>query len=251
MGGLFVWRLPVMAAALLPLTACGGSAAQDSAPQPVQTHAEHSIGLFTTLPIYWGGAGDISSILNNGSGESSWVRGELEKRGAIVPLDLIDSAALDGLDMIVLAQPRPLSPSENVALDNWVRGGGKVLIFADPMLTEHSEYALGDPRRPHDMVVLSPILARWGLELRFDEDQHAGRAIMHAGDLAIPVNLRGSFALRDGGEGADCTISAEGLIARCGIGEGEAVLMADAALLESDANTPGNRAALGALLDGF
>ena len=50
-----------------------------------------------------------------------------------------------------------------------MRGGGRVLLFADPMLTRHSAFALGDRRRPQDVVLLSPILARWRLELQFDE----------------------------------------------------------------------------------
>lgn len=176
------------------------------------------------------------------------MRQELERHGELSPLDTLEAEHFERLDEVVLAQPRPLAPSENVALDNWVRGGGHVLIFADPMLTEHSDYALGDPRRPHDMVVLSPILSRWGLELRFDDGQLQGEKLVKAGNLAIPVDLPGSFVPRAGGEDAVCQIEADGLIARCRIGKGEAVLVADAAVLDSGADLPGRRAALAALL---
>jgi hypothetical protein len=111
------------------------------------------------------------------------------------------------------------------------------------MLTADSTYALGDRRRPQDIVLLSPILARWGLELRFDEDQPAGE---HDGagkrGRCVPVNLPGQFAPRPGGHDARCAIVREGLVARCRIGRGRALIVADAALFEpSDAD--GKRAA--------
>jgi hypothetical protein len=112
------------------------------------------------------------------------------------------------------------------------------------MLTADSTYALGDRRRPQDIVLLSPILARWGLELRFDEDQPAGEhdAARESAGAALPVNLPGQFASRPGGHDARCAIVREGLVARCRIGRGRALIVADAALFEpSDAD--GKRAA--------
>jgi hypothetical protein len=119
---------------------------------------------------------------------------------------------------------------ENVALDGWVRAGGKALVFADPMLTQDSVFALGDKRRPQDVVLISPILGRWGLELRFDETQSAGLR-KNAGE-GVLVSLPGQFASRPGGVDARCAIGPEGLIARCRIGKGRVLLVADAAVLE-------------------
>ena len=75
----------------------------------------------------------------------------------------------------MMIQPRPLSPQENVALDNWVAAGGRLLLFADPALTEDSAFAIGDRRRPQDVVLLSPILARWGLELELTRTSRSAR----------------------------------------------------------------------------
>ena len=139
--------------------------------------------------------------------------------------------AIDGLDRIIMAQPRPLAPSENVALDNWVRGGGRLLIFADPLLTRHSDFALGDRRRPQDVVLLSPILTRWGLELRFDDAQPSEERLISASGNQYPVNLAGQFVATGDGK---CTISEAGLFARCSVGNGRVTLMADAAILDSE-----------------
>ncbi len=130
-----------------------------------------------------------------------------------------------------MAQPRPLSPSENVALDRWVRGGGRLLLFADPMLTEDSAFALGDPRRPQTSVLLSPILGRWGLELHYDERQPFGEHTGEALGIAVPANLAGRFAL---GPGSACVLSGGGLAADCPIGKGRVLVLADAALFERD-----------------
>jgi hypothetical protein len=161
-------------------------------------------------------------------GSPPWPRTALEGRFRLIPLNTL--LKLDRLDDLLIAQPRPLAPQENVALDRWVRRGGHLLLFADPMLTAPSRFAMGDPRRPQDIVLLSPILAHWGLSLRYDEAQPLGTREI-AGS-ALPINLAGHWAKRPGGE-AECRIEQAGLVASCRIGSGRALLVADAALFEA------------------
>lgn len=191
------------------------------------------LGLLTTLPIYWSEANDIGERLD-GDAPPHWARTALAARYELVPLDTLESDQLALLRKLLMAQPRPLSPSENVALDDWVRGGGTLLLFADPLLTEHSRFAIGDRRRPQDVVLLSPILARWGLELRFDDEQGEGERIAGDSAVALPVHYPGELELKAGGFDSTCRIERAGLIAKCNIGRGTATIVADAALLESD-----------------
>lgn len=201
------------------------------------------LGLFTSLPILWAESPDPGGLLDAGR-QPSWVRQALEARYRLVPLDTLRPSAR--LRLLLLAQPRPLAPQENVALDGWVRGGGRVLLFADPMLTWDSAFAIGDRRRPQDVVLLSPILSHWGLDLRFDESQPAGlREIVGS---PLPVNLAGSLTLAPGGTG-QCHITDAGLVAECRIGAGKVVVVADAALLEPGDPTGKAAPLLDSLLD--
>ena len=202
------------------------------------------LGLLTTLPIYWNETHDIGEALG-GETPAHWARAALEEDYRLVPLDTLDAGerGLVGLDRLLLAQPRALSPEENVALDDWVRGGGRVLLFADPLLTGGSRFHIGDRRRPQDVILLSPILRRWGLDLRFDPDQPQGERGVSLDGASVPVNLAGSFGKIATDAPADCTLAAGGLVADCRIGEGRAVVIADAALL-GQARAAGARAAL-------
>ena len=226
--------------AALVLSSCSVGQAEEDA----RASAKDSVGLFTSLPIYWGEGADISSILNGG-GETDWVRSLIEWRFEILPLDAVEPDTLERTGRLILAQPRPLAPSENVALDQWVRDGGRLLVFADPMLTRHSDFAIGDKRRQQDVVVLSPILGRWGLKLFFDEDQPEGERWVKAYDGDFPVNLAGHFELGPPGEDSECIVSETGLLAQCNVGKGRVTLLADAALLdwEGEGEVPGKRSA--------
>ncbi|MCA1661076.1 MAG: GldG family protein [Novosphingobium sp.] len=182
-----------------------------------------------------------------------WARKAIERRRRLRPIDTLEPDTLGRSEDLLLLQPRPLSPQENVALDDWVAGGGRLLLFADPALTEDSAFALGDRRRPQDVVLLSPILARWGLALEFDDEQELGERMAGlGGEQALPVNLPGRFALLGGGrDDARCKIGAEGLVAECRIGEGRALAVADAALFEqagAESAIAARRRALAALL---
>lgn len=196
------------------LAACG------KPPAPPATLAP--LGFFTSLPILWSEADGISAQLA-APAKPHWARPVLEEGRHLVPLDtLLRPGPVADL---LIAQPRPLEPAENVALDGWVRGGGHLLLFADPLLTAESRFPLGDPRRPADTVLLGPILAHWGLVLR--EKAGAGEST----GTPFPVDSPGVLAALPGAP-PDCRIEAAGLIAQCRIGKGSALIVADAALLE-------------------
>lgn len=201
-----------MILAVAALAAC-------SKPSP---RPEPPLGLFTSLPILWSEADGVAGQLA-APAPPHWARAVLEEGRRPVPLDTL--LAPEALGDLVMAQPRPLEPAENVALDNWVRGGGHLLLFADPLLTAESRFPLGDPRRPADTVLLGPILAHWGLALR--EKGEGGES---AG-TPFPVRSPGELSALPGAPQL-CRIEQAGLIAQCRIGKGSALIVADAALLE-------------------
>lgn len=188
----------------------------------------HDIGLFTSLPILWNESARVADLVKS-PGEGHWAAEVIGQHGKIRALDTVAPMPKD-LGVTIMAQPRPLSPDENVALDDWVTAGGRLLLFADPLLTQQSAFALGDKRRPEGTVLLSPILARWGLVLEFDEAQPAGQRDVEVFGQAMPVNLPGRFRLSQG-QGR-CSLYAGGLVAKCGVGRGVVLAVADAALLE-------------------
>ncbi|HWK42219.1 MAG TPA: ABC transporter [Croceibacterium sp.] len=233
-----------LTSALLTLAAACGAQSQDQRQGSVSeaTSAEQRpvLGLMGTIPIYWGESGSFGDLVD-GTGDSHWVRDRIEKRFAIEPLDMLTDQNLAPLDMLLLAQPRALGAPENVALDAWVRGGGRLLLFADPMLTGESRYAIGDRRRPQDVILLSPILLHWGLDLQFDVDRPGGVETARADGVGIPIDRAGLFTVSpDGG----CQISGGGVLARCLIGKGKVIVLADAALLDLHHPPPGAPEAL-------
>lgn len=216
-------------------------------PDASSDQTKPELGLFTSLPIYWAESDSITETLD-GSGPPHWARTALEADHRLVPLDTLSTEGLGRLDRVIMAQPRPLAPAENVALDDWVRGGGRLLLLADPMLTEHSRFMVGDKRRPHDVALLSPILRRWGLELQFDEDQPEAERSVRFGGEAIPIQLAGEFQIIAAGAPADCAIESDSLIARCRIGKGVALVVADAAVLGAEREPGAAQAGLDRLM---
>ncbi len=207
--------------------------------------ARPPIALMGTVPIYWGEAAGFDELLQ-GEVTVHWARDVLEKHAEPVPLDYLSQEALAPFDMLLMAQPRGLTAEENVALDGWVRSGGRLLLFADPMMTGASRFGIGDRRRPQDVILLSPILSHWGLDLQYDEGQAAGMDSVEQAGVAIPFNLRGRLVV---GEAASrCTVLADHLIAQCKLGAGTIQIVADAALTDLEGPHPGARNAFAWLL---
>lgn len=223
---------------LAMLGACSGAAVPTQAPQ-------QPLGLMTSLPLYWPEGTDIADLAA-GRAAVPWQRAAIEQDYAIVPLDTLspipalspDAPEVDplaGLARLAVIQPRGLSPADNVALDAWVRAGGRLLLALDPALTGDYAAPLGDPRRPVDGALIPPVVARWGLTVSFDAEQAAvvttakfGAATATA--TALPLALAGRIAVTD--PVAACTVLAGGAAATCMVGKGRVTLVADAALFE-------------------
>ncbi|MFM5916119.1 MAG: ABC transporter [Novosphingobium sp.] len=224
----------------LGLSNCSGGKSQSRSQDP--------IGLFTALPLLWQDGGDLGAELRPGS-KPHWAAQVMDEHGGIVPLDTLSGVGggkLAGLHWLVIAQPRILSPADNVALDDWVRGGGHLLLIIDPAYTEESAFPIGDPRRPPDQAMLSPILARWGLELKFDADQPLAAGTADVMGIEVPTILPGYFAAPARG---NCRTWSRGLAVACAIGKGRVLALADAALLERDDPDGVGKHAFSALLD--
>ena len=201
----------------------------------------------TALPLF-GTLADPATLLNGPDQRAAIIR-TLSSKYTVVPLASLDAEALAGHRILILAQPRALSGRELVALDAWVRRGGRVLVFTDPELLWPGDLPLGDPRRAPSIGLLDPLLAHWGLRLEPAEMNDAGpRETYTVENRQIAVAWAGNW--RTGKAG--CRAEAEGLIADCRIGKGHALLVADADMLderlwqESGIN---NESAILALLD--
>lgn len=212
---------------MLLLAACGFG-------QPSARIPDRVIGLSTSLPLIWGESGDIRGRLAD-KAPPHWAVALLARHGRVVPIDTLAGTGgtlpLPRDAVLVLAQPHPLMPEESVALDVWVRAGGRLLLFVDPMLTAASDFALGDPRGPQRVAMLSPILRHWGLDLQFDPEQPQGERMVEYRGAALPVNLAGRFAT---GRTARCSIESAGVIADCRIGRGQVLAVADTAVFDGD-----------------
>lgn len=229
---------------LAMLGACSDAAVPTQAPQ-------QPLGLMTSLPLYWPEGTDIADLAA-GRAAVPWQRTAIEQDYAIVPLDTLspipalspDTPEVDplaGLTRLAVIQPRGLSPADNVALDAWVRAGGRLLLALDPALTGDYATPLGDPRRPVDGALIPPVAARWGLAVSFDVEQAAVVTTAKIGAApatapatttatALPLALAGRIAVID--PAAACTVLADGAAATCVVGKGRVTLIADAALFE-------------------
>lgn len=183
--------------------------------------------LMSSLPLVHGDGVDMHAMIA-GKTDPHPLHEQLNAAHDLIVADSLDAAALAGADLVILVQPPALPPETLVAIDDYVRGGGKLLLFADPVLEWHSGKGLGDPLGPLRSSLMSPLLKHWGLEL-VDPDlemvrlRPSGAMLVHPGRFAVLPGKTG-----DGG----CAVEMDGHVARCRPGKGRAVLVADADLID-------------------
>jgi hypothetical protein len=173
--------------------------------------------LLTSLPIVFG---EDFSVQQNGSPALR----ALERRYDVVPISVTEPAELAKGTLLLMAQPRAQPAEDLVAIDQWVRGGGRVLLLADPMLEWPSERPLGDPLRAPAMFMDTGLLAHWGL--RLDAPDERGPRAGELGGYDVATVSPGTLS---GG----CGIGQGRLVAHCRIGKGRATIVADADILDT------------------
>jgi hypothetical protein len=174
--------------------------------------------LLTSLPLMFG---EQFSLQDAGSPALE----ALQSHYRVLPISVTDPRELAKGRLLLMAHPLAQPAEDLVALDEWVRRGGRVLLLADPMLDWPSERPLGDPLRPPPMFMDTGLLGHWGL--RLDAPDKRGVQPRKLGGKDILTSSPGSL---QGG----CAISADRLVARCRIGKGRATVVADADLLDTD-----------------
>jgi hypothetical protein len=131
---------------------------------------------------------------------------------------------------LLMAQPQAQTAENLVALDQWVRRGGRVLIFADPMLEWPSKRPLGDLTRPPPMFADTGLLQHWGLRLAAPDQRGPTERLL--GGYKVSTSSPGSLY-------GTCTITPDEFAAQCATGKGRAMIVADADLLNvAEPNDP-------------
>lgn len=244
---------------LLALTACSDEPlpAHGTDAAAVPAEGRPRLGVMTSLPLYWPEGADFAAIAS-GSAALPWQRAAIEQAYVVQPLDTLspipalspdgpETDPLAGLERLAVIQPRGLSPADNVALDRWVRSGGRLLLALDPALTGEYEMPLGDPRRPVDNAAIPPVVARWGLAISFDDAQEPGVSAVSLGAAVLPLALAGRVSITAASD-AKCTLAADAAAATCAVGKGRVTLIADAAVFEHrELASNGGSALLGVL----
>lgn len=165
------------------------------------------LALVTSLPLIFG-----ENFALDGGGSPALAR--LEQRYNVIPIGVADAASLKNQGLLLMAHPRAQPAEALVELDQWVRDGGHVLLLADPLLDWPSERPLGDKLRPPPAFADTGLLKHWGLTLE-----------------APPID--GQLSAGRLASSGSCKIVEDGLVARCSIGRGQAIVIADADFLNS------------------
>lgn len=173
--------------------------------------------LLTSLPLLFG---EEFSLDDTGSDAAT----ALSHQYRLTPISVSDPAELAKGGLLLAAQPHAQRPDDLVALDAWVRSGGRLLLLADPMLEWPSQRPLGDRLRPLAMFMDSELLAHWGVRL---ESADRGPATRRLGGYAVATASPGALSGR-------CAISTDRFVARCRVGKGRVTVIADADLLDTE-----------------
>ncbi len=178
-----------------------------------------TLALLTSLPLVFGESFGIES-----GGSAALTR--IEQRYNVQPIGVADAASLAGHKLLLMAHPRAQPAEALVELDAWVRGGGRLVLLADPKLDWDSKRPLGDRLRPPPAFADTGLLGHWGLRLSGPEPD--GPATTGNGEVEIMAVSPGKLT------GSGCDLAGGGFVARCRIGGGAATIIADADFLNVD-----------------
>lgn len=193
--------------------------------RPAAAHGP-AVTMMTGLPLRWSEGNDLAAMLARGMNEDPALA-RLRRAGSVELVDsIVDNPPRPG-GVLLLAHPRALAPQELVAIDAFVRGGGRTVILADALTGWPMRHPIGDPRNPPVTSLLTPLLDHWGVTLAAASPADRRALAADVGGARLQLFSAGRFDRLPAG----CRAYANRRIARCPIGQGEAWLVGDADLL--------------------
>lgn len=212
-------RVMVIAIVLIALATLIISRRAGPQPLPERPPGERpALLLITSLPLIFS---EQFSLKDSGSP----ALGALQKRYRVAPIGVSDAHDLAKGRLLLMAHPLAQPAEDLVALDQWVRRGGRLLLLADPLLEWPSSRPIGDPLRPPSMFMDTGLLAHWGLSLEAPGERRPEMRKLGGWHILTvsPGKLSGK-----------CPVRSDGLVADCRIGKGYATIVADADFLDVD-----------------
>jgi hypothetical protein len=209
-------RLGAALLIVLILAAAAFAFSRSRTPQMVASKDRPTLLLLTSLPLVF----SEGFSLEGGSPALRALQGGYR----VMPISVTSRSELAKGRLLVMAHPLAQTAENLVELDQWVRGGGRVLLLADPMLEWPSKQPLADQLRPPPMFMDTGLLQHWGL--RLDAPEERGPAGRKLGSYDV-------LTISPGALSGGCDISPDQLVARCKIRKGRATIVADADLLDT------------------
>ncbi len=207
----------------------------EDAAEPARPAARPEVALLSSLPIVFGESFSLDAPRHA-------LLAALEERFTVTPVDGPEQLRPRGL--LLAVQPQALTAERLVALDKWVRGGGRMVLLADPSLTFESRRPLGDRFRPPPTFPDTGLLSHWGLTLEPEGEPFAEVVPFDLGEgVTARATSFGSVSVK----GSACQLTPARTVARCRIGRGAVTVVADADFALRDTST-GNQAAVVALV---
>lgn len=129
------------------------------------------LGLITSLPLDTGPGGMQAAM--QGRSQPYVIYEQLLGSFEVEHIDTAEGAIPEGVEVILIAHPDPLTPQMLYAIDQFVMGGGRVLALLDPfsemsqtgqpqMMMQQQQPA---PTNDSSVLALGPLLTSWGVEI--------------------------------------------------------------------------------------
>lgn len=126
------------------------------------------VGLITALQVN-GGPNPMQMQMGGGGNPSPpWViMQQIKEFFTIVPLTNTVAQIPQDVSMLLLIQPENLSPQTQIAIDQFVLGGGKVLLFIDPTAESANPPGMGGMGMPGagNLEGIKKLMAAWGVSM--------------------------------------------------------------------------------------
>lgn len=149
------------------------------------------LGLISALPLEYGPGGPMAAA--QGQSQPYFLYDQLQEAFDVRTLGPVFTKIDDDVDVLLIAHPGELGEAELYAIDQYVMGGGRALVFLDPYLESSSfmQGAMGGGVPVSS--TLGPLLQSWGVALTEDRVV-ADRALAHR--VSVP-DQRGGRAVKD------------------------------------------------------